>query len=212
MSALAASRLRRLAQGESLAPGASADERSTERCELCSAPIAEQHRHLLDLASGQPHCACRACVLLFDRGAAGGEHYRLIPQRRREVPAGALDGRLWASLGVPVDLAFVVHSALEDRAAAFYPSPLGVTRHPLATDAWSELRAAHPLLGTLQPDVEAMLVRRTRGRRRLWLVPIDDCYRLVARIRAHWSGFQGGDEVWRQIDEFFEQLRDQEER
>jgi hypothetical protein len=207
VSALTASRLRRLAQGQSPGPAATA----TERCELCSAPIPEQHRHLLDLASGQPHCACRACVLLFNRDVAGGEHYRLIPQRRCELPADVLDARRWASLGVPVDLAFVVHSTPENRAAAFYPSPLGVTRHGLAADAWTDLRAAHPLLGTLQPDVEALLVRRTHGRRRLWLVPIDDCYRLVARIRVHWTGFQGGDAVWQQIDEFFEQLREQEE-
>jgi Family of unknown function (DUF5947) len=184
---------------------------TAERCELCSAPIPAEHRHLLDLTSGQPQCACRACVLLFDRGAAGGEHYQLIPQRRRRLPDSALDQRLWGSLGVPVDLAFVVHSSSAARAAAFYPSPLGVTRHTLAPDASSELRAAHPLLGTLQPDVEALLVRRTRSRRQVWLVPIDDCYRLVARIRAHWSGFQGGDEVWRQIDGFFEQLTEQEE-
>jgi hypothetical protein len=207
VSALTASRLRRLAQGESLGPATTA----TERCELCSAPIPERHRHLLDLASGQPQCACRACVLLFDRGVAGGEHYRLIPERRRELPADVLDARLWASLGVPVDLSFVVDSSPPGQAAAFYPSPLGVTRHALAPDAWVQLRGAHAALATIQPDVEALLVRRTRDCRRLWLVPIDDCYRLVARIRAHWSGFQGGDAVWREIDEFFEQLREQEE-
>jgi hypothetical protein len=209
LAALAASRLRRLAQGTPLRPVTSA---AVERCELCSAPIPEEHRHVLDLASGQPQCACRACILLFDRGAAGGEHYRLIPQRRCRVPDTALDARLWASLGVPVDLAFVVYSSSAGQAAALYPSPLGVTRHRLAPDAWTELRAAHPLIATVREDVEALLVRRTRDRRQLWLVPIDECYRLVARIRAHWSGFQGGDEVWRQIDGFFEQLREQEER
>jgi hypothetical protein len=151
-------------------------------------------------------------VLLFDRGAAGGDHYRLIPRRRSRLPDSALSPRLWASLGVPVDLAFVVYTSPTEQAVAFYPSPLGVTRHALAPDAWAELQSTHPLLATLSADVEALLVRRTRGHRQLWLVPIDDCYRLVARIRAHWSGFQGGDEVWRQIDEFFEQLPEQEER
>jgi Family of unknown function (DUF5947) len=209
MSTLAASPLRRLAQGTPLGPATSA---TADRCELCSAPIPEEHRHLLDLTSGQPQCACRACVLLFDRGAAGGEHYRLIPQRCCRLPDSALDQRLWASLGVPVDLAFVVYNSSAAQAAAFYPSPLGVTRHTLARDAWTELRAAHPLIATVREDVEALLVRRTRGRRQVWVVAIDDCYRLVARIRAHWSGFQGGDEVWRQIDGFFEQLTEQEER
>jgi hypothetical protein len=209
MSAPPASPLRRLAQGTPRRPNATI---APERCELCSDPIPEEHRHLFDLDSGQPQCACRACVLLFDRGAAGGDHYRLIPRRRSRLPDSTLDARLWASLGVPVDLAFVVYSSPAGQAAAFYPSPLGVTRHVLAPDAWAQVRAAHPLLATLTPDVEALLVRRTSGQRQLWLVPIDDCYRLVARIRAHWSGFQGGDEVWRQIEEFFEQLREQEDR
>jgi hypothetical protein len=206
VSALTTSRLRRLAQGTPLRPA------TAERCELCSAPIPTQHRHLLDLASGQPQCACRACVLLFDRGAAGGDHYRLIPERRCRLPDATLDGRLWASLGVPVDLAFVVYNSSASQAAAFYPSPLGVTRHTLAPDAWTELRAAHPLIATVRDDVEAVLVRRTGGRRQVWVLPIDDCYRLVALIRVHWSGFQGGDEVWGQIDGFFEELTEQEER
>jgi hypothetical protein len=38
-------------------------------------------------------------------------------------------------------------------------------------------------------------------------VPIDECYRLVGLIRSHWSGLAGGTEVWRQIAEFFAQMK-----
>jgi hypothetical protein len=34
-------------------------------------------------------------------------------------------------------------------------------------------------------------------------VPIDRCYELVGRMRRHWRGFDGGDEVRAQIEVFF---------
>jgi hypothetical protein len=40
------------------------------------------------------------------------------------------------------------------------------------------------------------------------IVPIDACYELVGRIRRAWRGFQGGDDVWREIDEFFARARE----
>jgi hypothetical protein len=55
-------------------------------------------------------------------------------------------------------------------------------------------------------DVEALLVNRARGARRQWLVPIDDCYRLVAVIRTRWRGFTGGKEVWLELERFFDDL------
>ena len=58
----------------------------------------------------------------------------------------------------------------------------------------------------LEPDVEALLVNRARGARGQWLVPLDECYGLVGVIRTHWRGLTGGSEVWREIDNFFEQL------
>ena len=71
---LAASRLRRLAQRE--------PETLAERCEMCGEPMPSEHRHLLELDSREVRCACRACAVLFDHRAAGGGHYRLIPDRR----------------------------------------------------------------------------------------------------------------------------------
>ena len=58
----------------------------------------------------------------------------------------------------------------------------------------------------MEPDVEALLVNRAKGARQHWLVPIADCYRLVALIRTRWRGFTGGADVWMQIDAFFDGL------
>jgi hypothetical protein len=38
-------------------------------------------------------------------------------------------------------------------------------------------------------------------------VPIDECYKLVGLIRAHWRGLSGGTEVWREIQSFFSALK-----
>jgi hypothetical protein len=201
---LASSRLRRLALAS-----AAERERTLERCELCSEPLPPSHRHLLDLTSRELMCACRACTVLFDRREAGGAHYRLVPERRLRIDDFALDDLGWADLRIPVDMAFFFHNSQAERVMAFYPSPMGPTESLLELDAWHELERDNPVLGTLEPDVEALLVNRARGAREHFVVPIDDCYRLVGLIRTHWRGLAGGREVWEEIEGFFDRLSGQ---
>jgi hypothetical protein len=40
-----------------------------------------------------------------------------------------------------------------------------------------------------------------------YLVPIDECYKLVGIIRMHWRGLSGGTEVWRELSAFFASLK-----
>jgi hypothetical protein len=103
-------------------------------------------------------------------------------------------------------MAFFFRSSREERVMAYYPSPMGPTESQLRLDAWRELEAANPVLGTLEPDVEALLVNRARGARDYLIVPIDDCYALVGVIRTGWRGLTGGKEVWERIGSFFEDL------
>jgi hypothetical protein len=179
-----------------------------ERCELCGAPVEEQHRHLLDLSRHELMCTCRACAILFAHRAAGGAggHYRLVPDRRLGIADLELDDVAWAELRLPVDIAFFVRAGAGGRVQAFYPSPMGPTESQLGLEAWEALEAANPVLRTLEPDVEALLVNRSRGARQHWLVPIEDCYALVGLIRSGWRGLTGGAEVWRAIAAFFEGL------
>jgi hypothetical protein len=181
-------------------------EAALERCELCGAPIEPEHRHLLDLRDRELLCSCRACSLLFDRKAAGGVHYRLVGDRRLRLDDLELDDALWEELRLPVDMAFFFRHSGEGRVVAYYPSPMGPTESQLELDAWTALQAANPLLATLEPDVEALLVNRSLGARRHWIVPIDECYGLVGLIRTSWRGFTGGSEVWQGIQERFEAL------
>ena len=210
MSTIASSRLQRLAR-PAAAPRepAPAPQPAGERCELCGEPLPEQHRHIVDVQARALLCACRACVLLLDRDGAGGGHFRLVPERRRRLEDFRLDDAAWDALAIPVGLAFFFHATPAGRVVAFYPGPMGATESALPLDAWGELAAANPALAGLEPDVEALLVNRALGAREYWIVPIDDCYRLVALIRTNWRGLNGGAEVREATTRFFDHLREE---
>jgi hypothetical protein len=93
-----------------------------------------------------------------------------------------------------------------------YPSPAGAVESLLPLEAWAEIVRDNPALGGMEADVEALLVNRV-GRSRAdvpaeyYLVPIDECYKLVGLIRAHWRGLSGGTEVWQEIGRFFADLK-----
>jgi hypothetical protein len=198
---LASSRLRRLAQRSTVER-----EATLERCELCGEPIPDQHRHLLDLSDRELRCACRGCTILFASKAASAGHYRLVPDRRLRLPGFELSDLMWEELRLPVEMAFFFRSSAEERVMAYYPSPMGPTESQLRLEAWQELHGANPVLGTLEDDVEALLVNRARGARQYLIVPIDECYSLVGLIRTRWRGLTGGKEVWEAIGKFFDDL------
>jgi hypothetical protein len=181
-------------------------EQESARCDMCGEPIAPEHRHLLDLSNRELMCACRACSVLFATAAASAGHYRLVPDRRLRIADMELSDLAWEELRLPVEMAFFFHSSAAERVQAFYPSPMGPTESLLGLEAWAQLEADNPLLRTLAPDVEALLVNRVRGARGHWIVPIDECYALVGLIRTRWRGLTGGTEVWRELDGFFERL------
>jgi Family of unknown function (DUF5947) len=180
-------------------------------CDLCAGPLPAGHRHLLDLDTRTLMCACRACALLFDREAAGGGHYTLLPERRRLVVDFLLDDASWDELLIPVDMAFFYRDSRAGRVIAMYPGPMGATESQLTLDGWTDLEAANPVLRHLRPDVEALLVNRARGVREHFLVPLDACFRLVALMRTRWKGLAGGAELWAALDDFFDELRRQAE-
>ena len=88
-----------------------------------------------------------------------------------------------------------------------YPSPAGATESALSLESWEEILSQNFLLQTMEPNVEAFLVNRVGSNPEYFLVPIDECYRLVGLIRMHWKGLSGGTEVWQQIERFFAGLR-----
>ena len=174
-------------------------------CDLCDTALEEAHSHLVDLTTRSLRCVCRPCFLLFlPEGAAQGR-YRAVPERY--VALADSTGPRWEALDIPIGLAFFFHNSAIGRVAALYPSPAGATESTLPLEAWSDVVESAPELSTLVPDVEALLVRRTKGHHDAFIVPIDACYELAGIVRRDWRGFDGGDVAARAIDAFFDRIR-----
>ena len=176
---------------------------AVERCGMCAAELDERHGHVVELDRRTIACTCRACYLLFTRDGAARGRYRAVPDRYLHDPAHPLAAADWEVLGIPVATAFFFTNSDLGRVVAGYPSPGGVTECELDLAAWQALSGEHPLLAAPEPDVEAVFVTDLAA----FLVPIDACYALVGRIRLHWRGLTGGDEVRQVLADFVADLR-----
>ena len=185
--ALAAPRRRRVELVQRVAEerssaASSAASRSRRRTGTCSTL---RRRELL--------CACRACSLLFDRDAAGGGHYRLVPDRRLRLDRlRAGRRRLGASCGSRSTWRSSSATPPRGGCVAFYPSPMGPTESLLELSTWDELERANPVLR-----------RSSRTSRRCWSTAraarggSGSCRSTTATrssgvIRTRWRGFTGG--------------------
>lgn len=179
-----------------------------EVCEMCGEPIDPEHGHVVNIEGRNLMCCCRSCYLLFTNPAAARGKYRAVPARYLHDPTFAISERGWEELQIPVNVAFFFHNSTMDRTVGFYPSPAGATESTLPMRTWDSVFGASPLAAQLEPDVEALLVRRqNESSYECHLVPIDACYELVGLVRLRWKGFGGGSEVWRALDEFFDRIR-----
>ena len=95
--------------------------RPVERCELCSAGLAHEHPHLVEIASRQIVCACEACATLFD-GMAGGK-YRRVSRRAQLLANFQMTDAQWENLLIPINMAFFFHSSVEGRSGRALPQP-----------------------------------------------------------------------------------------
>ena len=187
--------------------------RNVEHCELCNVAVRSEHSHLMEMPQRRLVCACDACALLFTNRS--DRRFRLVPREARRLVDFHLTDAEWDGLLIPINLAFFVRAG-ESRVSAFYPSPAGATESLLPLETWNRIAEANPRVGSLEPDVEALLVNRVGHARQTaaaeyYIAPIDACYRLVGLIRLHWHGLSGGEEVWREISNFFAELRTQAE-
>ncbi len=183
---------------------------AVERCEMCSRELAPEHEHLVEPANRRLICACQACAILFD--GQSGTKYKRVPRTVSFLRDFQLSDAQWDGLMVPIEMAFFFKSTPHGKVIALYPSPAGPTESLLSLETWGDIEEANPILGEMRADVSALLVNRvgsTRGSSpaEYYLVPIDECYKLVGLIRTHWRGLSGGTEVWREIGKFFAALK-----
>jgi hypothetical protein len=203
-SAPAVRRLRQLAQARAPAPTAEGAPRrpGEDHCDLCGVTIDQEHRHLLHLVDRRILCACEPCFAL----RAGDAELRPSGNRVLRLDGFALDDDLWAKFQIPIGLAFFMARERGQGVVALYPSPAGATECELHLDAWDELVAANPVLGDLEPEVEALIVNRMSEPPRYVIVPIDRCYELVGMIKSRWEGISGGSAIDDAVAEFFASL------
>jgi hypothetical protein len=182
----------------------SASAVAAERCDLCGVLVAENHQHLWEPSGRRLECACEACAILFS-----GEHqkYRRVPRRVKFLPEFTMTDVEWDGLRIPIGVAFLVRNHASNRVAAFYPSPAGTVESQLTLETWEDIVQKNPELTTMESDVEALLVYRVGTAREHYIVPIDECFRLVGIVRINWKGFSGGMAVWQEIGKFLESLK-----
>ena len=185
------------------------ERRPLERCELCSLEIRPDHSHLIELSQRKMLCTCEACAILF---SGQGVKFKRVPRRVLSLADFTLSDAEWDGLMVPINMAFFFQNSLENRVIAMYPSPAGATESLLALESWNDIAARNPVLNGMESDVEALLVNRlgySRGHSapEYYLLPIDECYKLVGLIRTHWKGLSGGAEVWQELGHFFTNLK-----
>lgn len=176
-------------------------------CGQCGMPLEENHPHVVDVSARRLVCSCRACWLAVETGSEGrGSSLRAVPPRSSPRPPLRLSRAQWEALEIPVGLAFFTVHGITGQVHGFYPSPAGAVESLLPLPAWQDLVHDNPWLSAMAPDVEALLVRTTRGADQAYrgiVVPVDRCYELVGWLRVRWSGFEGGEGVRGEIDRFF---------
>lgn len=188
---------------------------ASERCDFCASEIKGEHRHLIEPGSKSVACACNICVLtsssLRKITSQGAFHYKIIPELYSVVSDFVMPEEVWASLSIPVDMAFFVYSSTKEDLEVFFPSPLGPIQSELSQHSKSLLKTMNPIIKVLSHednrDALALLVNRTETSSEYFLIPIDQCYKLIGLMRKNWRGFGGGKEMHVMIAQFFQELR-----
>jgi hypothetical protein len=176
---------------------------------MCSRDLASEHAHLLETVSRKLVCSCEPCAILF----SGNQNlkFKRVPRDVRFLSDFRLTDAQWDSLMIPIEMAFLFYSTPHGKVMAYYPSPAGPTESLLSLETWNDVIQENMVLNELRSDVEALLVNRVGAGRGVkpeyYVVPIDECYKLVGLIRMHWRGLSGGIEVWREVGTFFAGLK-----
>jgi hypothetical protein len=174
-----------------------------ERCDICNAPVPDDHRHLLHLEERRIVCSCEACWAMH----SGDPEYRPAGMRTLWLERFDCDEEIWGSFQIPIGLAFFMRSGMTGGVVAFYPSPAGATESELDLVSWEALVNRNPVLADLEADAEALVVNRLAQPAQYAIAPIDDCYRLVGLIKARWEGISGGSALEQALPDFFAALQ-----
>lgn len=173
----------------------------TERCDLCSTTIPDDHRHMIFIDERRIVCTCESCWAL----RSGDPEYRPVGSRIVWLDSLDMPDDVWAGFQIPIGLAFFMYSTTSECVVAMYPSPAGATESELHFDTWNRLVTLNPEL-KLEPDTEGLIANRLADPPVYAIAPIDRCYELTGAIKANWSGISGGGGVEEAVASFFADL------
>ena len=191
------SKLRRIVHPPLMPPA------EAERCSFCGISLNDDHRHLVDVTIKKFMCTCEMCRITLMESS----RYKPLPNRIFALKDFILSDSLWHDFLIPVNMAFFVIRPEQEGAVAYYPAPTGATESKLKMDAWETLVLQNPILENLMPDYEALLINRLDDEAQYYIVPIDQCYKLIGKIRITWQGISGGADVNHVIRDFFHHLK-----
>src|SRR5262245_3784145 len=177
---------------------------TADKCDLCRTRLTDSHQHLFDSETRRLECVCDACAILF---SGERQKYRRVPRRAVFLPDFSMTDVQWNALMIPIGRAFLFHNSASNRVTALYPSPAGPVESQLALDAWNDIARANPALLSMESDVEGLLVYRVGNAREHYIIPIDECFKLIGMIRTKWKGLSGGMIVWQEIGKFLDGLK-----
>lgn len=171
---------------------------------MCAAPLEGGQRHLLDLAHHTFLSICTACALAFGPRGANADLYRLIPTRHLALLDFQATDDLWTGL---VKVICLLRTSETGRVLAMYLDPPGVRESVFDLDRWKRLRTANPLLESLEPDAETLLLQRIGPAPAAYIVPIDTCARLIGLLEGRRRNQEGEQEIWQAVGAFFADLQ-----
>ena len=130
-------------------------------------------------------CTCESCLAM----RAGDRELRPTGTRIVWLDDFDLPDEIWASFWIPIGLAFFIDSTRDRRLDGALPEPrrrdrVGARARHLGAAADAEPGAD----GTLEADVEALIVNRMTEPHEHVIAPIDECYRLVGMIKVELGG------------------------
>jgi hypothetical protein len=156
-----------------------------EECELCAQAISAEHEHLLEADARRVFCACQACAKLFlEEQHRQGARYLRVERRALRLHELSFEDAAWGELGVPVGLAFFTMRSRTAEVVATFPGRAGPIESFVPLRAWSALERRFPVVKSIRPDVEALLVRRTLRHQDHFHVSVDHCYELLGLLRG----------------------------
>lgn len=181
---------------------------AAEHCEMCASPLAgAQQRHLLDLVHHTFLSICNACALAFGPRGANAGTYRLVPTRHLALLDFQDTGALWAGSEQAEKIAYVLRSSEAGRVLVLSLDPAGVRESLFDLECWRMLLNANPLLDSLEPDVEALLINRIERLPASYIVPIDTCSRLLGLLERCQQSQEGDQAIWKVAGAFFADIQ-----